>query len=181
MANSGAFSQILRGGPYGDPGYFADMIRLGILLYGLLPSGEMRDVCAPLRLRPVMRLLTQVSMVKELPEGAGISYGHLFRTARPTRIVTLPVGYADGYPRRLSNKAQVLINGHYAPVVGAICMDQCMADGTDIPGPINPGDEVVMMGGTMNTADILADILGTIGYEIVCGIGKRVPRVYINK
>jgi alanine racemase len=182
ISNSGAFAQTLRGAPYADGGYFRDMIRIGILLYGLLPSGEMRGVCKTLGIKPVMRLITQVGMVKQLPSGAGISYGHMFRTERETRVATLPVGYADGYPRRLSNKAHVLIRGCKAPVVGAICMDQCMADVTDIPGEVKPGDEAVLLGSQGNeeiSADDLADIVGTIGYEIVCGIGKRVPRVYI--
>jgi alanine racemase len=189
ISNSGAFSQALRGPDYADNGYFMDMIRIGVLLYGLLPSEELRDVCAMLNTKPVMRLITQVGMVKHLPAGSGISYGHMFHTQRETRIATLPVGYADGYPRRLSNKAHVLIRGQAAPIVGAICMDQCMADVTDIPGPVVPGDEAVMLGwqdvsgsgaSPAVTADDLAGIVGTIGYEVVCGIGKRVPRVYIN-
>jgi alanine racemase len=174
--NSGAFAQTLRGAEYG--GGFPDTVRLGILLYGLPPSSEMKEICGELRLKPVMRLLAQVGMVKTLPAGFGISYGHSFRTQRETRVATLHIGYADGYPRRLSNKARALINGQYAPIVGAICMDQCMADVTGIP--VNPGDVAVMLGAEENSADVLADTLGTIGYEVVCGIGKRVPRVYIN-
>lgn len=182
MANSGAFAQTLRGGVFADEGFFADMIRVGVLLYGLLPSGAMAEVCAPLGLKPVMRLVTQVSMVKSIPAGSGVGYGHMFRSQRETKVATLPVGYADGYARRLSNKARVLIGGRPAPVIGAICMDQCMVDVTDIP-EVKPGDEVVMLGtqGTETvSADELADIVGTIGYEIVCGIGKRVPRVYVK-
>lgn len=182
MGNSGAFAQTQRGEDYADTGFFMDMIRVGILLYGLLPSSDMAQVCAPLGLKPVMRLMTQVSMVKRISSGAGVGYGHMFHAERETLVATLPVGYADGYARRLSNRARVLVNGYYAPIIGAICMDQCMADVTDIP-VVKPGDEVVMLGAQGQnavTADELADIIGTIGYEIVCGVGKRVPRVYVK-
>jgi len=177
MSNSGAVAQTLFA-PDSD-GLFMDIVRVGVMLYGLPPSHEMGEVCSPLCLKPAMRLFSQVSMVKELASGVGISYGHLFTTARPTTIAVIPVGYADGYPRRLTHGGRVLIRGCFAPIVGAICMDQCMVDVTDIPG-VTPGDTVTMLGEPGITADDLADIVGTIGYEIVCGIGKRVPRVYIN-
>jgi alanine racemase len=179
MANSGALAQIITGGLSGD--FLFDMARTGILLYGLLPSGEMGRICAGLGLKPVMKLATQVGMVKTLPPGSGISYGHMFTTTRETKIATLPVGYADGYPRRLSNKARVLIGGQPAPVLGAVCMDQCMVDVTGIDA--KPGDEAVLMGSMYEaavSADELAGIAGTIGYELTCGVGKRVPRVYIR-
>jgi alanine racemase len=179
ISNSGAVAQTLR--PSGFPGLFMDAVRVGILLYGLPPSHEMAEICLPLGLKPAMRLYSQVSMVKELAAGVGISYGHLFTTTRPTTIAVIPVGYADGYPRRLTHGGRVRIRGRFAPIVGAICMDQCMADVTDIPG-VTPGDTVHMLGTPEEGigADNLADIVGTISYEIVCGIGKRVPRVYIN-
>ena len=156
-----------------------DMTRVGILLYGLPPSAEMASACAPLGLKPVMRLMAQVSMVKRLEAGVGISYGHIYKTARESTIAVLPIGYADGYPRRLSHGGRVLIHGQFAPIAGAICMDQCMADITDIPN-VAPGDPVVLLGSKEEgiCADSLANIVGTISYEIVCGIGKRVPRVY---
>ncbi len=176
MANSGAVAQIVNGEL--DEEYYFNMARVGIMLYGLLPSGEMAEVCEPLGLKPVMRLVTQVGMVKTLPAGAGVSYGHMFTTKRETKIATLPVGYADGYPRRLSDKARVLIGDNFAPVVGAVCMDQCMVDVTGLN--VAPGDEAVLMGGRAASADGLADIAGTIGYELTCGISKRVPRVYIK-
>jgi alanine racemase len=141
----------------------------------------MKDICGSLDLRPVMRLVTQVSMVKTLPPGSGVSYGHMFKAERETKIATLPVGYADGYPRLLSNKAHVLIGGKPAPVLGAVCMDQCMVDATGLD--VSPGDEVVLMGsqgGAAITADELAGMIGTIGYEISCGVGRRVPRVYLR-
>ncbi|MCL2188388.1 MAG: alanine racemase [Defluviitaleaceae bacterium] len=179
MANSGAVAQGLL--PVYPQGLTLDAVRVGILLYGLPPSHEMEEVCKPLNLQPAMRLYAQVSMVKQLAEGVGISYGHLFKTKRPTTIAVIPVGYADGYPRRLTHGGRVLIRGKFAPIVGAICMDQCMVDVTDIEG-VKAGDTVTMLGSTSEGigADDLADIVGTISYEIICGIGKRVPRVYIN-
>ena len=180
MANSGAFAQTLRRENAASPqDFFPDVVRLGILLYGHPPSAEMADICAALNLKPAMRLMSQVSMVKNLPAGVGISYGHIYKTTRPSTIAVIPVGYADGYPRRLSHGGQVMINGQFAPIAGSICMDQCMADVTDIPN-VKAGDIVTMMGGEPGiTADCLGDIVGTISYEILCGIGKRVPRMYV--
>ena len=178
MDNSGAVAQMVRGA---YSGIIMDMARVGILLYGLPPSAEMAEACAPLGLKPVMRLMAQVSMVKELAAGVGISYGHIYKTTRKCTIAVLPIGYADGYPRRLSHGGRVLINGQFAPIAGAICMDQCMVDITDIPD-VSPGDTAVLLGSKEEglCADDLADIVGTISYEIVCGIGKRVPRVYVK-
>ncbi|MCL2199012.1 MAG: alanine racemase [Defluviitaleaceae bacterium] len=181
-ANSGAISQILRK-DFGihRKDLFLDAVRLGILLYGHPPSGEMADECEVLGLKPVMRFMSQVSMVKQLPAGVGISYGHIYKTERPSVIAVLPVGYADGYPRRLSHGGRVLVNGKFAPIAGAICMDQCMVDVTDIPD-VKPGDPVIMLDTADNkiSAECLADTVGTISYEILCCIGKRVPRVYIS-
>ena len=182
MGNSGLLSQTIREGfvPPPDGGFFLDMVRVGIMLYGLPPSSEMSDICKSLDLLPVMKLKARISMTKILPSGSGVSYGHLFRTQRETMVATLPIGYADGYPRTLSNKGHVLINGHLAPIIGAICMDQCMVDVTDVPDNKNlkPGDMVTMFGEPCITADDLADMIGTISYEILCGVGKRVPRIY---
>jgi len=175
--NSGMMSQTVREG-FSAREMFMDMVRVGIMLYGLPPSAEMAGVCEDLGLEPVMRLMTRISMTKVLPPGSGVSYGHLFRTERETVVATLPIGYADGYPRLLSNKGRVLVNGHEAPIIGAICMDQCMVDVTDVPGPLKSGDEVVMFGGLGASAEDLAAEIGTIGYELVCGVGKRVPRIY---
>jgi len=176
ISNSGAVSHMVSGGV--GQGLCMDFARVGIMLYGYPPSAEMIEACAPLRLRPVMRLMSRISMVKELEANVGISYGHLYKTTRKSKIAVLPIGYADGYPRRLSNGGKVLINGKFAPIAGAICMDQCMADITDIPN-VNESDPVVMMGADGVCADNLAEIVGTISYEILCGIGKRVPRVYV--
>jgi len=176
-SNSGAVAQTVRKSI--DSGILMDEARVGIMLYGLPPSAEMIDVCAPLGLKPVMRLKAQISMVKRLTAGVGISYGHIYKTTRESTIAVLPIGYADGYPRRLSQGGRVLINGQYAPIAGAICMDQCMIDVTDVKD-VSSGDVAVLLGTKEEglCADDLADIVGTISYEIVCGIGKRVPRVY---
>ena len=159
-------------------GFNLDFVRVGIMLYGYPPSGEMIETCAPLGLKPVMRLMSRISMVKELDAGVGISYGHIYKTTRKSTIAVLPIGYADGYPRRLSHGGRVLVNGQIALIAGAICMDQCMVDITGIEG-VNAGDPVVMMGAEGICADNLAEIVGTISYEILCGIGKRVPRIYV--
>lgn len=177
MCNSGAIAQTLQGVNGED--IFFNVIRPGILLYGYPPSVEMGELCVGLDLMPVMRLITQVSMVKKLPSGVGVSYGHLYKTNRPSTIAVLPIGYADGYPRRLSKNGMVQINGKFAPIAGAICMDQCMIDVTEIPD-VKAGDSVIMLGQRGICADNLAKNVGTISYEILCGIGKRVPRIYVN-
>ena len=179
MSNSGAFAQTLRGAK--TEGLFMDIVRLGILLYGYAPSIQLAKTCEVLGLKPLMRLMTQVSMVKHLPVGVGISYGHIYKTTKDSTIAVLPIGYADGYPRRLSYGGNVLIKGQLAPIAGAICMDQCMIDVTHIKKEIKTGDPVVMLGTQEEgiSADNLATTVGTISYEILCGIGKRVPRVYV--
>ena len=176
IANSGAFSHMAYGEGYHD--FCLDAARVGIMLYGYPPSAEMIPACAHLGLKPVMRLMSRVSMLKDLDAGVGISYGHLYKTDKKSQIAVLPIGYADGYPRRLSSGGKVLVNGQFAPVAGAICMDQCMIDVTGIKD-VNPGDPVVMMGEPGVSADDLAETVGTISYEILCGIGKRVPRIYV--
>ena len=176
ISNSGAFSHMVSGAGYHD--FYMDTVRLGIMLYGYPPSAEMAKTCEPLELKPVMRLMSRISMVKDLEAGVGISYGHLYKTKQKSKIAVLPIGYADGYPRRLSQGGRVLVNGQFAPIAGAICMDQCMVDITGIKD-VNPGDPVIMMGEPGICADNLADIVGTISYEILCGIGKRVPRIYV--
>lgn len=155
-------------------------IRPGIILYGYYPSDYINK--DKLKLMPALSLKCQVIHVKELPKGEYIGYGRKFRTERDSVIATLPIGYADGYIRGLYGKAQVIINGKLAPVIGRICMDQCMIDVTDI-GPVKVGDEVVLLGednGIKNNADDMAQMLDTINYEILCMIGRRVPRIYIK-
>jgi alanine racemase len=157
-----------------------DAVRPGIVLYGYYPSEEVTK--ENITLKPVMSLKANIIHVKWLPTGQYISYGRKFRTERKTCIATLPIGYADGYTRLLFEKAKVIVKGKFAPVVGRICMDQCMIDVTDIEG-VDIGDEVTLIGetdGLKFTADDIAELLGTINYEVVCMINKRVPRVFIK-
>lgn len=156
------------------------MVRAGITVYGLNPSEEVRgDI---LKLRPAMSLISHISYIKVLEEGVPVSYGGTFVTTRKTRVATIPVGYADGYPRQLSNKGYVLINGRRAPIMGRICMDQFMVDITDIPD-VAPHAEAVLMGTSKDetiTAEALGELSGRFNYELVCLISKRVPRVYVQ-
>ncbi|QGQ98444.1 alanine racemase [Paenibacillus psychroresistens] len=158
-----------------------NMVRLGISMYGLYPSGEVHK--ERIDLQPVMSLKTGVVHLKELPKGSGISYGTIYRTELESEwIATLPVGYADGFSRMLTSKAQALIHGQKVPIVGTICMDQCMINVSSVDG-VQLEDEVVLLGRQGNssiTADELAVQLGTINYEITCMISHRVPRVYIR-
>lgn len=151
-----------------------DMVRPGIILYGLLPSAEVSPSFA---LEPAMKLKTRISHSKAVPAGTAISYGCTFVTDKPSVIATLPVGYADGWTRLMAGKASVLVNGRRAPLVGRVCMDQCMIDVTDIPAA-GCGDEVLLFGGTELPVDEVARHMGTINYEIVCMVSKRVPRIY---
>ena len=161
-------------------GFRKDMVRSGIITYGLYPSEEVsKDV---LDLRPAMELKTHIVYIKEVEAGEGISYNHTYVTDKKTKIATIPVGYADGYPRSLSSKGKVLIRGQYAPIIGRICMDQFMVDVTDIEG-VSVMDEVTLVGhdgNKMLTVEEVANEAGSFNYEFVCGIGKRVPRVYIR-
>ncbi len=159
-----------------------DMVRPGIILYGCSP--EQRFVGAGMApFTPVMRFITRVVQVKEVPAGHGISYGHIHITERPTRVAVLPVGYADGYLRSLSGKAEVLIHGQRVPVLGRICMNACMVDITDIDD-VAVGDEVVLMGSQGNeqiTAEELALWMDSIDYEVLCLIGSNNQHVYISE
>jgi alanine racemase len=157
-----------------------EAVRPGVILYGYYPSDEIFK--EKIELKPVMSLKTNIVHIKKLPSGEYISYGRKFKTSKESIIATLPVGYADGYTRLLFNKAKVIINGSFAPVIGRICMDQCMVDVTDIPD-VKLGDEVILMGQQEDlefTADHIADLIGTINYEVTCMISKRVPRVYLK-
>jgi len=164
------------GGLLTQPDLHYGMVRPGVALYGVLPRPDLADRIV---LEPVMRVRTQVLFVKDLPTGASVSYGRTFVTRRPSRIATLPVGYADGYPRALGGKASVLVGGVRCPVVGIVCMDLCMVDVTDVPLAVHSGDEAVLLGaqgGERVTAEELAAWAGTIPYEILCGFSDRVPR-----
>lgn len=155
------------------------LARLGIMLYGIKPDSQLT---LPYQLEPVMDLKAVVSQVKTVESGVCISYGRTFVTGDETKLATVAIGYADGIPRSLSNKGFVLINGRKAKIIGRVCMDQLMIDVTDID--VDTGDTVTLIGKDGKesiTADDIADICGTIGYEIVCGITKRVPRVIYNK
>jgi len=167
------------------PGTRLDMIRPGISLYGYYPdaSPARAKTAAPLlQLQPVMSFKTRVVQIKELDAGCGISYGHTFVTRRKSRIAVLPVGYADGYLRKLSNRAEVLIGGRRAPVCGRVCMNATMVDITDLP-PVHAGDEVVLLGHQGEakiTADEIAKWMETISYEVLCLLGTFNERFYLN-
>jgi len=211
-ANSAAF--------FRNPGYHLDMVRLGISIYGCSPFGSGADswlesgIIQNLnKLRPVLCLKSRVSFVKNVPPGESVSYGAAFKTARDSIIATVPIGYADGYSRLLSNKASVLINGCFAPLAGNVTMDQIMVDATDVADKenIREGTEVVLVGSCQNSsassegsgtgtdsvqlkntginfqtknackisADYLANLMGTINYEVLTMLKDRIPRVYI--
>ena len=162
------------------PEYSLDMVRPGIMLYGFYPSIHVDH--DRVELKPVMRLKAQISHVKTVPTGTGLSYGLKYETVRESKIATVPAGYADGYRRGLSNRGEVLLNGRRVPVVGRVCMDQFMIDVTEL-SDIDVGETITLMGdGTDDspTAEDLANSLGTITHEITCGISRRVPRVYMK-
>ncbi len=155
-----------------------EMVRSGIVTYGLLPSDEVEPASLPVE--PVMQWITRVAYVKTLPAGRSIGYGAAYTTTRETRVATLPVGYADGFRRSLSGIGHVLIRGKRAPVLGRVCMDQIMVDVTDIPD-VELDDKVILIGRSGDeqiTAEDMAAATGTINYEIVCGLSRRIPRAY---
>ena len=155
-----------------------DMVRAGIILYGMYPS----DIDYDIDLKPLMNLKTSVINIKTLEAGETISYGATYKVTKPTKVATIAIGYADGYSRLLSNKARVLVKGQFADVLGRICMDQCMIDVTNVHN-IGIGDEVILFGTDGETnlpVEELAAIIGTINYELPCVINKRVPRCYIK-
>jgi len=161
------------------PEAYFDMVRPGIMLYGLAPSGEVN--LAKVELRQALSLRAKVSLVKDVPAGFPIGYGGRYVTPDSSVIASLPLGYADGYSRLLSGRAEVICRGQRLPVIGSICMDQLMVDATTLETGIKQGDEVTLLGGDGGdfiSADELARILGTINYEVVCMISGRVPRVY---
>lgn len=172
MANSAA--------ALGAPRPPFNVVRAGIMLYGSYPGPGFENV---LDLRPVFRFTTEIFHLKRVPEGTAISYGGTFVTKRESVIATLPVGYADGLNRRLSNRGFALVHGHRAPIVGVVCMDMTMLDVTDIPD-VAVGDEVVFIGEQGEeriTAEEVAEICDTISYEVFCNINHRVSRIYIKR
>lgn len=153
-----------------------DMVRQGITLYGLHPA-HMSDCYKDFE--PVMTVKSTVSFVKSLPAGATIGYGRTYTLSRPSVIATVPVGYADGVNRRLSNVGYMLVVGGRAPIVGRVCMDQVMLDVTDLP-PVKVGDEVTVFGGKDLPMELVAQWAGTICYELVCSVSPRMPRRYVR-
>lgn len=163
------------------PDTYYDMARPGIIIYGIYPSDHVQQTL--ISLAPAMKWKARITHVKTLAGGESISYGRHYTTDGPRKIATLPIGYEDGYTRLFSNKAEVLIHGQRAPVVGSICMDQCMVDVTDIPD-VCVGDEVVLLGKSGDdtiSAEELARLIGTIPYEIVVMASRRLPRVYLSQ
>ncbi len=157
-----------------------NMVRCGIATYGIYPSEEVSR--NEVQLIPAMELITHVIYMKEVEAGVGISYGATYLTGRKTMVATIPVGYADGYSRNLSNTGKVIIHGQYAPIIGRICMDQFMVDVTDIEG-VKQGDRVTLLGREGNSyisAEELAAWSHSFPYELVCNVGKRIPRVYMT-
>lgn len=155
-----------------------DAVRAGVILYGLWPSSEVSR--RRISLKPILSLYSRIVFVKELEAGREISYGGTYTTTKKTRVATIPVGYADGYPRQLSNKADVLICGKRAPILGRVCMDQFMVDVTDIP-EAKEGSLVTLIGSDEDqtiTMEELGEISGRFNYELACVLGKRIPRVY---
>ena len=166
IANSAALTELQE--------YQLDMVRQGITLYGLHPA-HMIDCYKDFE--PVMTVKTQVAFVKTLPPGETIGYGRTYTLTRPSVIATVPIGYADGYLRKLAKHGKMIVDGVKVPIIGRICMDQCMIDVTNVHN-IDKGDEVIIFGREGVTVDDLAEWLETINYEVSCVIGKRIPRIY---
>ena len=155
-----------------------DMVRLGIAMYGMYPSDEVKK--EKVELFPALDLKSHITMVKEIPAGEKVSYGGTFTTTRTTKLATVSVGYGDGYPRALSSKGYVLVRGQKAPIVGRVCMDQMMVDVTDIEN-VTRADIVTLIGKDGDaeiTVEEIAALAGTFNYEFVCDLGKRIPRSY---
>jgi alanine racemase len=162
------------------PSAYYNLVRPGLILYGMYPSSEV--AVEKIRLEPAFSLKTKVVFKKRVPQGSTVSYGRKYVTPAETNIVTIPIGYADGWSRRLSGKAEVLISGKRFPIVGAICMDLCMVDvGNE---PVEIGQEVVLIGSQATeriTAEEIGVHMGTINYEVTCMINDRVPRRYLHE
>ena len=154
-----------------------DMIRPGIVLYGYYPAPELEGLDGP-GLLPVMEVKSRVYAVRDVPAGTCVSYGRTHTLERDSRLAVLPIGYGDGFPRLLSNRGQVLLYGRRCPIVGRVCMDMCMVDVTDLP-QVRPGD-VAIIYGQDGLLDEDAAIAGTIPYELLCDVGRRVPHVYLD-
>ena len=165
------------GGILYHPGFGGDMVRSGIITYGCMPNTALP---VPIDIKPVMRLRAAVCQLKTVPAGTAVSYGRTYVTDRETVLAVIPVGYADGYSRGLSNKGAVYINGRRAPIAGRVCMDQMMVDVTGLD--VKVGDTAELYSDTIDEikVDNIADMLGTIGYELLCLVSKRVPRAAVR-
>ena len=168
LANSAAILDL--------PESYYDLVRPGIMIYGLYPSSE---VSRRIPIKPAMTLKTKVAFIKSVPRGSPVSYGRTFYTGKNTLVATLPVGYGDGYSRLLSNQGTVVIRGQRVPLIGRVCMDMCLVDVSEVEG-VQAGDDVILFG-EAPSVDEIASKIGTINYEVVCGVGKRVPRVYVGE
>jgi alanine racemase len=156
-----------------------DMVRCGIVIYGIYPSDQIDQ--SSIRLIPALEIKSHVIYIKEIPAGTGISYGSTFITQRKTKLATIPVGYADGYSRNMSNIGKVIIRGQYAPIIGRVCMDYFMVDITDI-SDVKQGEVVTLLGSDGDSTisvETLAEWSHSFPYEMVCTVGKRIPRIYI--
>ena len=159
---------------------YLDGVRAGIVIYGYYPSNEVNK--GRLKIKPAMTIKAKIAHIKTLEKGAFVSYGRTYEVSESTRVATIPIGYADGYLRALSNKGKVIVNGKLAPVIGRVCMDQLMIDVTHINN-VKVDDEVILFGefdDIKYNADDMANAVGTINYEIICMIKGRVPRVYVK-
>ena len=156
---------------------YLNLVRPGLIVYGMYPKHTFPKI---IKLKPAMSLKTRVVFIKDIPAGRSISYGRTFISQKATKVATLPIGYADGYNRGVSNKASVLVHGQFAPVVGRVTMDQTMIDVGQIKG-VKIGDEVVLIGKQGHheiRVEQLSRLAGTIAYDFICGISNRVPRIY---
>ncbi len=171
LANSAAIMEM--------PEVHFDMVRAGIMTYGLYPSHEVDK--STLELVPAMRLRSRISFVKTIPSGYSVSYGRTYISQQETKVATVPIGYGDGYHRLLSNRSWASIRGQKVPLIGTVCMDQCMFDVSGM-ADVRAGDEVILFGRLEDgvTADDLADLMGTINYEIVCAPTSRISRKYVD-
>ncbi len=163
------------------PEMHLDMVRPGIILYGIRPSAGVD--CGRLHLKPAMQFKAKITHIKEVEAGVSVSYGRRFETGKVTKIATIPVGYADGYSRILSGRSQVIAGGKICDVIGNICMDQCMIDVSSV-NTISVGDDVILFGRSNELelpVESLAEKMGTIHYEVLCIIGKRIPRIYLRE
>ena len=158
-----------------------DMVRLGIIMYGLYPEKWVDD--GSVDIKPAMRIVSHIIHIKDVPAGTGVSYGHTYFTKEKTRIATVCIGYADGYQRALSNKGRVLINGDFAPIIGRVCMDQLMVDVTGLKNA-KVGDKVTLLGKDGEntiTPEEIAELTGTVNYEVVCQFQKRVAIIHCRR